>query len=367
MSAVGAVALGVALAGVCGGAATTQGAAAVSQANKAAAEAQFDKANALYKQDKYAEAQVENDKALKLDPTNTNAQLMKRVLEAKVGAGSLGATSQGEGTVAAAGERVPTLTPQQITVVKLMELGARDRAVSGRVEPKVLEDFWQNVVLKDPIADKTPAAKTAFMNPGNLAGQLQRIRETPSSKYKEQVTITSEPAAYLAYKNNVQTFVLTNCATGECHGERAPAAASGNFRLANPANAAAEAYTNFYILSQYANKDGQMVDRVNPEKSLLVQYAQPWAVAAVKHPKVDVKKVAGPNDARLRPIVEWIRGINFPKPVYGISYNVPGMELAATASAPASAPASGPASAPASAPATGTKPANAPAAGKRGK
>jgi tetratricopeptide (TPR) repeat protein len=304
----------------------------VSPADKAAAEAQFDKASALYQQKKYAEAQIENDKALQLDPTNVNAVLMQSTLKRYLAGGMPGsAATQGVAAIGVGG-KIPVLTTQQVSLIRLMELGPNDRAI-GRIDVKGLEDYWQNFALKDALGDKSKAAHDAFINPGNFVGQVARIRESREIKYMQMITLTSDPATFIFYHNNVQTFVLANCATADCHGgEKAP---GGNFRLLNPATTTEQQYTNFYILSQYANQDGKMVDRDNPEKSLLMQYGLPWASASTKHPKVEARKLTGLNDTRLRSMNDWIRTLAFPKPNYGITYDVPGGAAPAPASAPA--------------------------------
>jgi hypothetical protein len=210
-------------------------------------------------------------------------------------------------------------------MIRLLELGPADGRILGKIDPKVVEDFWQNVVMKDEGADKSKAAHDAFVNPNNFAGQVRRMREAHDMKYLQQITLNTDPVTFVAYRNNIQTFVQQNCATLECHGgERAP---GGNFRLLNPATTVEQQYTNFYILSMYANGEGKMVDRVNSDKSLLIQYGLPWANAAVKHPKVEARKFAGVGDVRIRTILGWINALGMAQPEYGISYYVPGAEF----------------------------------------
>ena len=130
--------------------------------------------------------------------------------------------------------------------------------------------------------------------------------------------------------------MLQNCATAECHASTSKQA--GNFRLVNPASTPEQQYTNFYILAMYSNRDGKMIDRDNPEKSLLLQYSLPYANAGTKHPKIDVRRISGVNDPRLRAMNDWIKALAFPKPSYGIAYEVAGA-APATTSAPATRPA----------------------------
>jgi hypothetical protein len=302
---------------------------AVPAADKAAADAQFDKAKALYDQKKFAEAQAENDKALKLDPANVNAVLLQGLLKNALAAGGSSASSSPV-TVVAQG-RIPLLTNAQITVIRILELSPDDTRLAGRIDPKVLEDFWQNVVVKDVTEVSTKAAHDAFVNPANFANQVRRIRQNRDSKYMEKVTLNTDPASFALYRGSVQNFALQNCATAECHSERGQ---GGNFRLLNPATGPDQQYTNFFILTQYANADGPMVDRANPDKSLLFQYALPWVNAAAPHPKVDIRKLSGPNDSRVRTLFQWINSLAFPKPIYDLKYTVPG-----AATVPVSAPA----------------------------
>jgi tetratricopeptide (TPR) repeat protein len=297
---------------------------AISAADKAAAEAQYDKANALYQQGKYAEAQVENEKALKLDPANFNALLMRRVLEGKL-SNLTPAGGESQPAAVAAQGKISLLTTQQVSMIRLMELGSADTRITGRIDPKVLEDFWQNVILKDDRQMATRAAHDAFINPANFPAQVRRIRESREVKYMEQITLNTDPAAFDVYRRNVQTFVLSNCATAECHSETGQ---GGNFRLVNPARSTEQQYTDFYILNQYANADGKMIDRATAEKSLLVQYSLPWANASAKHPKIDIRRLSGPRDSRLSPILDWINSLGFTKPDYHIDYPVPGAATA---------------------------------------
>jgi hypothetical protein len=230
--------------------------------------------------------------------------------------------------------KIPLLTTQQVSLIRLMELGSADNRVTGRIDAKVLEDFWQNVVTKDPQADKSKARHDAFVSTtaNNFPGQVKAIRNSNDPKYMGQVTITSEPATLLAFKNSVHTYVLQNCATSECHG--GDKGLGGNFRLINPATSTEQQYTNFYIMSSYANADGKMIDRDAPEKSLFLQYGLPYASASIKHPKMEERKLTGPNDPKLRPMFEWVKALTFPKPNYGINYDLPGGTYV-----PASAPA----------------------------
>jgi hypothetical protein len=322
-----ALGLGVALTATPAASSSRPASHGVSAENQAAARAQVEKANALYQQGKYAEAQGANNQALLLDPHNVDAMLMHDALASLLG------RATGPAPVTQPG-RIPLLTPPQINILRAMEMAPNER-VTGRFEGKTLEEFWNNVIMNRPTGDKSKAAHDRFLAPANFPAQLRLIKDSGNLKYLQGIVTISDPAALAAYRSGtgVSNYVLQNCATAECHASISRRA--GNFRLVQPATTPEQQYTNFYILSMYANRDGKMIDRDNPEKSLLLQYSLPYANASIPHPHVDIHRLSGPSDPRVRTAINWIRALAFPKPNYGITYQVPVTEPAATASTPA--------------------------------
>lgn len=315
-----------------------QGTQQVSPANAAAADAAFGRAKALYDQGKYPEAQAENDKAYQLDPTNGNVLLLKRIIAEKLAAGP---TNGGGNGAAAAPGKMNVLNPQQIDLVKMWELSPDDKALRGTVDRKSLEDFWQNVVAKDPTADTSTQAHDRFMNPSSFPDQVKRIKDSGDSKYMQQVHMTSDPAVMISGATSfktVQSYMLQNCATSECHGGDK----AGNFRLvmagggAGAPTAEQQLYTNFYIMAMYSNADGKMMNRDNPDSSLFLQYSLPKQNAGTPHPKVDIpRKLGGTTDPRFISMSKWVKTLAFPQPNYGIAYELPkGSGGAGTAPAP---------------------------------
>lgn len=311
-----------------GAAATATAPAAVSPAAAAQARTQFEKARALYQQDRFSEAQTENQKALALDPHNSDAILLAKVLAEKTAAG--GGAGAGAGARGGAGAKAAVLSAQQISMIRLMELSGADRNIRGKIDRSALEDFWQEVVIKDGTVDTSPQAHAAFLSPTNFAGQVRMIRDSGQSKFMNQVTITSDPATLRGAQNTftqVQNYVLQSCATAECHGGDK----AGAFRLIpnNTTGVSVEQqlYTNFYAMTMYKDAGGKMIDRENPEKSLFITYSLPKG-----HPTVSIPAKMQPNDAQYRRMIDWIRSLAFPQPNYGITFDLP-----KTATAPADA------------------------------
>jgi hypothetical protein len=303
----------------------------VTPANHAAAMDHFDKAkDLLYRDNNPRQAALENDEALKLDPSLVEAQTLRRIIQTR----ATGAEDETPAAGTAAGAtRVKPLTPRQISVVRLLESRPEDQ-LRGLVPRKVLQDFWDSVVRKDPLADTSTTAYQAFLNPNNFAQQASRIRDSGNLKFIEQVTMNSDPANLVAFRSTVHTYMLQNCATAECHGgEKA-----GNFRLLVGPGNDPTVYTNFYIMSMYNEKGaGKMIDRDSPDRSLFLQYSLPRNVAQLAHPKIELRKLSSTNEPRYRTMSDWVRGLNIPRPTYGFEYELPAG--ATSGDAPASAPA----------------------------
>jgi hypothetical protein len=126
---------------------------------------------------------------------------------------------------------------------------------------------------------------------------------------------------------------------------------AAKFHLVTPAESELAGYTNFYILQNYTKAvkadsgvfgkgDLRMIDRQQPERSILLQYALPGAIAEYDHPDVNGYRpaVRGLNDPRYHQILDWIgSSLKAEDPNYGIDYPVQGSTSAA--SQPASSPA----------------------------
>ncbi len=291
------------------------------------AAAAYQRAKALFDQDDYTAAIAEADRALALNPRLMEAKILRQVSMSRLAAATQANATTGPGT------SLPLLTPEQINSIRLTELRDDDTDLQGSIDRKTLERFWNEVARKDVTAQDARAAEGAFLNPANLTRQVQRIRASNLPQYIEKIKLTSDPADMLRFKTNVHRFVLENCATSGCHG----GAGAGNFRLVRPAIAVTPAilYTNFYILTTYTRDNERMINRDDPRRSLLLQYALPKSLATLPHPGRDVRKLPSEKTPEFTVISDWIRGLAFPTPVY----HLPGMAPTAAATAPATAPA----------------------------
>ncbi|MCL2648498.1 MAG: hypothetical protein FWD61_16075 [Phycisphaerales bacterium] len=313
---------------------------AVSPADHAAAVAAFKKARDLFQAEKYNEAYAENEKAIKLDPTYSDPQTLKRILDSRI------TTSSTTTTETTATTRVADkfLKPSDISLIRIFEIALRnpnDQKIQGKIDRKVLEKFWDEVIRKEGTTVAADA-KAKFLDPKNFLQQVQQIRDNGDTSYMEKIEFNSDPIVLLNFKNVIQPIILKNCATAACHGGDK----AGTFRLFR-GTSERETYTNFYILSQFTHNGGKLIDRENPGNSLLLQYGLPKDLAGFTHPKPIRPSFTDTNSSDYKNILTWITGnptrnipsLAFPTPNYGITYELPGSATTAPAPSPTTHPA----------------------------
>ncbi|MEO1236045.1 MAG: hypothetical protein AAFX76_04580, partial [Planctomycetota bacterium] len=88
----------------------------------------------------------------------------------------------------------------------------------------------------------------------------------------------------------------------------------------------AEALTNFYLLTRFSNGGDPMINRADPEQSLLLQWGLPREDARFPAPDVDGWRPAfrSSDDAEFRRYAEWIASLYPEELDYGIRY--PGLD-----------------------------------------
>jgi hypothetical protein len=179
---------------------------------------------------------------------------------------------------------------------------------------------------------------------------------------KNDVRISTDPSSLKEYRTAIQPVVLNGCATANCHGSTK----AGHLTLFNPAGDPPQAYTNFYILSQYQrtveNKESgpfggavqrKLIERTQGQRSLLAQYMLPTDQAEYHHPNVQGFNgvVRTKDDPKWRQVVDWMNHSLVPvSPDYGISYEIPNAPPPPPATKPATAPTTAPTAEPAPSP-----------------
>jgi hypothetical protein len=217
------------------------------------------------------------------------------------------------------------LSAADINVIRQKELGATDPNVRIRFDNDVRRRF----------AAATNQDVARFLNTESI-DQAQTILNDGDPKFTKDVKILTDPASIFEYKQRIQPQILSGCASSGCHGGGGGGALLlyGNAAGSDPAT-----YTNFYILQSFSKnvRDAGgfggagmvkrfLVDRSNPENSLLLQYALPATAAGMPHPATgDYTGIfRSKSDPRYLLVLKWIgQSLVKPTPDYGIHFMAP--------------------------------------------
>jgi tetratricopeptide (TPR) repeat protein len=292
-------------------------------------------------QGQFANAKTALDMALKADPQHENARLLLKVVESKIGPGETPATKTSpakNGDAAIKAEML--LSADDIARIRLQELREGDQAPI-ELKNKVLDRFIkanQGALFTEPGEEQAFRRKRAVDQALYILKYTDRDRD---KELREDILVKGDPRVMREFRTRVWPILQANCATGSCHGA---VTGAGNLRLFCTTTGEPDViYTNFYILHARG-----MLNRGDPENSLLLQYGLPKPIAAYKHPKDVELTFRSRDDRQFKLIQEWITslrapllGIEGPGHGYGVSYTVPGEKIAAPEppGKPASAPA----------------------------
>jgi hypothetical protein len=189
-----------------------------------------------------------------------------------------------------------TVDLDEINFIRESELQDND-TVRVRIDGDLRRRFTDYINM--PLGDFTALSpiQQAFM-----------ILDKGKPQMRKEVKILSDPAAIARFRRDVQHVLVIGCATSKCHG----GTAGGQFRLF-PQDTVAAGYSNFLILQQYsAQLQGRrvpLIDRQQPEQSLLLSYMLPPGISDMPHP--DAKGYHGAvrnrTDVRYTTTLAWIR------------------------------------------------------------
>jgi len=212
------------------------------------------------------------------------------------------------------------LTPDQIALIKVYEidLDAKPKVIVPReVVDRILSDYAD----RDPV----PRGKRQQAKFRNSPGyqQLAMIFDLRARELYDQVRIKSDPRSLRKFRTDIhRRYVLNYCGTVSCHGGDG----AGDFRVVrHRPNDDSTVYTNFFILNATGVANHVMIDRQEPDRSLLLQYGLPPKTARMPHPDTRGWRphLSSEDGRRFRAIEQWIGTLWRPKPDYGIDYELP--------------------------------------------
>ncbi len=236
----------------------------------------------------------------------------------------------------AAGQ-LPTqkLSPEQVNMIKMYEVDPRRERPTVIVPNEAIDTLFSQYSSDPKVAAllEDHRAQSEFRNEPGWQ-QLDLFFEARARNLYPKLIIRSDPRPLKTFRTRIwPNYVRNSCATSACHG--GPQA--GRFFLfPDISNSDATVYTNFYILSKFSNPKNltYMIDRANPDRSLLLQYGLPRQAAATPHPDVSGFRPAFSNDhdPRYTMVLNWIRKELAPTADYPINYQLPSTTHTAPAS-----------------------------------
>ena len=289
----------------------------------------------LYDKKAYELSKKELDDLAKRDAKNADVALLKRIVEEKLKTANVPTTPNPVGPGNVTPTPTPTPTPaagdlpkdrldaKQINRLRVLEIN-EDLNPRVTVPRGVVEKFLTDYADEEEVP-KGATAKSRFFAQKDLE-KVKLMMTVGAKEFYGDIVSHDDPPAIRDFRIIHRNYVLAFCATAECHG----GAKAGKFFLFNTAPTTNETiHTNFYILTQTRPKNGYMVDRDYPTKSLILQYGLPVDKATTPHPDVPGFKapmLTGDKDRTYQMLLEWIsKSLYRPEPKYDLNYKLPSM------------------------------------------
>jgi hypothetical protein len=226
------------------------------------------------------------------------------------------------------------LTQKEVNRIRYMELRGmrltteRPDRVTVRIPKEAVNDFLLEMEGRADFRDHMQRlAGSAGEKPRqtflklSTAQKLHWIAYYRGVAYADKVEIRKDPEVFVEFKANVLPFVLRGCAASGCHA--ASAGYSGEFRLFTDRHKHADTlYANFLMLNEIEVNGHKLIDRAQPENSLLLNYMLPSddVKPEFRHPgNVKLKPMFLVRTARqFRRVQDWIGSLKHPMEYYGV-------------------------------------------------
>lgn len=236
------------------------------------------------------------------------------------------------------------LTEREIQRIRFLELrgirqgnDSKPEPITVKLDAKLVEEF---LTLMEGKPNYTGNLARGEFRKLTAAQKVHFIAAERGPEFADRIHITSDPEVFVEFRKKVMPLILRGCATTGCHG---PAdSETSRFHLyKDPKKAADTTYANFIVLNDVQVNGVSILNRSQPENSLLLSYMLPTKDVKpdMRHPgATEIKPLFqtrnGPDYKRIE---KWIGSLKHPVEDYGVHLLKPG---------PASQPADEPQPAP---------------------
>ncbi len=279
------------------------------------------------------------DYVLRLDPDHAMAKVYRELARGKQGTSDSSdpnsadpQTNNGSGP-RKRGEPIRKLTDDEVQILRRHELSLnRPERVPVEFKNDVLDRFWNYLATRENLGPKDragfnrlrPAARKAqFMLSAIENYKRLGTEDAPfDDEFSTDIVIEDDPAMFREFKHpRVSGVILNSCATARCHGGRD----AGEFVLFNERVMTDKMhYANYLALNEFEKNGERLINRDNPQQSLLLIFGQPNNTGpGTAHPtEVDVV-FPNPQNAKYRSLLGWLASLDVTQPEYGFSLEEP--------------------------------------------
>lgn len=216
------------------------------------------------------------------------------------------------------------LDEDALTVLKVYELPQDLRAEKPvlRVPPKVMREVFTKYADRDEVPRGRRDQADFLRRPGYE--QVELLFQLKAKEFYSDIVVGTEPDALRLWRTSVHRNYVFRYFS-ELFGQ----GSLPLYLFRDNASSEAVAYTNFFILHRYRHDGRKMIDRDNPEESLLLQWGLPRDTAKFPAPDVPGWRpfFRSADDPRFQRQVEWVRSLYPIEPIYGFNYTPPSFKL----------------------------------------
>ncbi len=221
----------------------------------------------------------------------------------------------------------PLLSEHDIQRLKLYEysLDGPPEKLRVRFPKKERQQEVEQLVVRDLKGDPDfDAHRERQLLQGAPFEKLRLILKYTGMKYADRIEIIGDTEKFATFRRKIVPLLQKSCMNSGCHGS----GVAEVFRFpAGSRQSEPFAYTSFLLLDRMVTSQGPLLDRGNPEDSVLLGFMLPPDATRMPHPPVDHKRITpalrGTSDRNYSMIKEWIGTLIVPHPAYKLEYAFP--------------------------------------------
>lgn len=221
------------------------------------------------------------------------------------------------------------LSDRDILWVRLMEMNPDQRGLKIVYKNRALQRYIDSMRGQQLSNWDRPGKEEHFLGMPRNRQVAEILRNMPENwDLLKDIHIESDPRFMQWFRSRIWPLVKNSCAQANCHGGPSP---KGNLRFFPvPGRSDRVDYTNYVILSGWQKNGKWLIDRNNPEDSLLLQFGLNPMISKNRHPGTgnDTREFpvlfTNQRSQGYRRVLEWIRSLKGPMhPNYHLNWKPP--------------------------------------------